>query len=105
MSEISKMLASHSIPKVAKVRQTFNNDLLEDVEGTLLRDLEETCAPIKPGARIAITCGSRGIDQYALLIKTVVSFVKSKGGQPILIPSMGSHGGATAQGQLEDLRR
>lgn len=105
MSEISKMLASHSIPKVAKVRQTFNNDLLEDVEGTLLRDLEETCAPIKPGARIAITCGSRGIDQYALLIKTVVSFVKSKGGQPILIPSMGSHGGATAEGQEEVLRR
>ena len=105
MSEISKMLASHSIPKVAKVRQTFNNDLLEDVEGTLLRGLEETCAPIKPGARIAITCGSRGIDQYALLIKTVVSFVKSKGGQPILIPSMGSHGGATAEGQEEVLRR
>lgn len=105
MSEISKMLASHSIPKVAKVRQTFNNDLLEDIEGTLLRGLEETCAPIKPGARIAITCGSRGIDQYALLIKTVVSFVKSKGGQPILIPSMGSHGGATAEGQEEVLRR
>lgn len=105
MSEISKMLASHSIPKVAKVRQTFNNDLLEDVEGTLLRGLEKTCAPIKPGARIAITCGSRGIDQYALLIKTVVSFVKSKGGQPILIPSMGSHGGATAEGQEEVLRR
>ena len=105
MSKSKKMLASHSIPKVAKVRQTFNNDLLEDVEGTLLRGLEETCAPIKPGARIAITCGSRGIDQYALLIKTVVSFVKSKGGQPILIPSMGSHGGATAEGQEEVLRR
>ncbi len=105
MSEITKMLAGHSIPKVAKVRQTFNNDVLEDVEGTLLRGLEESCAPIKPGARIAITCGSRGIDQYVLLIKTVVAFVKSKGGQPILIPSMGSHGGATAEGQTEVLRR
>ena len=105
MSEITKMLAGHSIPKVAKVRQTFNNDVLEDVERTLLRGLEESCAPIKPGARIAITCGSRGIDQYVLLIKTVVAFVKSKGGQPILIPSMGSHGGATAEGQTEVLRR
>ena len=105
MSEITKMLAGHSIPKVAKVRQTFNNDVLEDVEGILLRGLEESCAPIKPGARIAITCGSRGIDQYVLLIKTVVAFVKSKGGQPILIPSMGSHGGATAEGQTEVLRR
>ena len=105
MSEITKMLSGHSIPKVAKVRQTFNNDLLEDVEGTLLRGLEESCAPIQPGARIAITCGSRGIDQYALIIKTVVSFVKSKGGQPFLVPSMGSHGGATAEGQAEVLRR
>ena len=55
MSEITKMLSGHSIPKVTKVRQTFNNDLLEDVEGTLLRGLEESCAPIQPGARIAIT--------------------------------------------------
>ena len=105
MSEITKMLSSYSVPKVAKVRQTFNNDLLEDVEGTLLRGLEESCAPIQPGARIAITCGSRGIDQYALIIKTVVSFVKAKGGQPFLVPSMGSHGGATAEGQEEVLRR
>ena len=105
MSEITKMLSSYSVPKVAKVRQTFNNDLLEDVEGTLLRGLEESGAPIQPGARIAITCGSRGIDQYALIIKTVVSFVKAKGGQPFLVPSMGSHGGATAEGQEEVLRR
>ena len=105
MSEITKMLAGHNIPKVAKVRETFNNDTLEDVEGTLLRGLEETCAPIKPGARIAITCGSRGIDQYVLLIKTVVAFVKSKGGVPFLVPAMGSHGGATDAGQKEVLRR
>jgi len=79
--------------------------VLEDVAGTLRRELEATCRPIKPGARIAITCGSRGIDQYALIIKTVADFVKEKGGRPILIPSMGSHGGATAEGQREVLRR
>lgn len=105
MSEVSKLLSGYSVPKIAKVRQTFNNDTLEDVEGTLWKGLEETCAPIAPGARIAITCGSRGIDQYATLIRTVVRFVKEKGGQPILIPSMGSHGGATAEGQEEVLRR
>ena len=105
MSEITKMLAGHSIPKVAKVRQTFNNDVLEDVEGALLQGLEASCAPIRAGARIAVTCGSRGIDQYALIIKTVVSFVKAKGGVPFLVPSMGSHGGATAEGQEEVLRR
>ncbi|MBO4873481.1 MAG: DUF2088 domain-containing protein [Lachnospiraceae bacterium] len=105
MNAISELLKNYEIPKVAKVRQTFNNDVLEDVVGTLRRGLEEKCAPIKPGDRIAITCGSRGIDKYALIIKTVADFVKSKGGQPILIPAMGSHGGATAEGQREVLRR
>ena len=105
MNAISELLKSYPIPKVAKVRQTFNNDVLEDVVGTLRRGLEEKCAPIVPGARIAITCGSRGIDQYATIIRTVADFVKEKGGQPILIPAMGSHGGATAEGQKEVLRR
>jgi len=105
MSEVSKLLAGYSVPKVAKVRQTFNNDLLEDVEGTVRKGLEEKCAEFKPGARIAITCGSRGIDHYATIIRTVVSFIREKGGDPFLVPSMGSHGGATAEGQEEVLRR
>jgi len=104
MSKISELLCGYPVPKVAKVRQTFNNDILENVEGTLWKGLEENCAPIAPGARIAITCGSRGIDQYVLIIKTVVRFVKEKGGIPFLVPSMGSHGGATAEGQIEVLR-
>ena len=103
MSEISKMLQEYRIPKVTKVRQTFNQDVLEDLEGVLRGGLEETCAPISPGARIAITCGSRGIDQYAAIIKTVVRYVKDKGGNPFLVPAMGSHGGATAEGQREVL--
>ena len=105
MSELSKLLEGYSIPKVAKVRETFNNDTLEDVEGAVWNGLKESCAPIAPGARIAITCGSRGIDQYATIIRTVVRYVKEQGGKPFLVPSMGSHGGATAEGQEEVLRR
>ena len=103
MSKVSDLLCGYPIPKVAKVRQTFNNDILEDVEGTLRKELEENCASIAPGARIAITCGSRGIDHYVLIIRTIVRFVKEKGGVPFLVPSMGSHGGATAEGQIEVL--
>lgn len=105
MSEISTMLQKYPIPRITKVRQTFNQDVLEDLEGVLRGGLEETCAPIAPGARIAITCGSRGIDQYAAIIRTVVQYVKDKGGKPFLVPAMGSHGGATAAGQEEVLRR
>ena len=105
MSTVSELLRPYPIPPAAKVRQTFCDDVLSDVPGHLLQALEANCAPIRPGDRIAITCGSRGIDQYVTLVRTVVSFVRAKGGQPFLVPSMGSHGGATAEGQAEVLRR
>ncbi len=105
MSIVSQMLLPYAIPPVAKTRQFFAALQLEDPTVQLLRGLEENCAPIRPGDRIAITCGSRGIDQYVTLVRTVVDFVRSKGAQPFLIPSMGSHGGATAEGQAEVLRR
>ena len=105
MSTVSELLRPYPIPPVAKVRQSFCDDVLADVPGQLLAQLEANCAPIRPGARIAITCGSRGIDQYVTLVRTIVSFVRRKGAEPFLVPSMGSHGGATAQGQAEVLRR
>ena len=105
MSTVSEMLRPYPIPAAAKVRQFFCDTELKEPEAELLRQLETGCAPIRPGARIAITCGSRGIDQYVPLLKTIVSFVKRQGGEPFLVPSMGSHGGATAEGQAEVLRR
>lgn len=54
---------------------------------------------IKPGARIAITCGSRRFDNYPQIIRAIVRAVRSYGGEPFLIPAMGSHGGGTAVGQ------
>jgi len=59
---------------------------------------------IQPGMRIAITAGSRGIANNVLILATLVSELKAYGAQPFLIPCMGSHGGATAEGQLEILR-
>lgn len=73
---------------------------MREPEAALRKQLEEKHVPIRRGARIAITCGSRGIDHYVPLLKTIVEFVKDKGGCPFLVPSMGSHGGATAEGQI-----
>lgn len=94
-----KLLDRCRIPRAAKVCQFFNNEELASPEQELLRQLREKQVPIKKGQRIAITCGSRGIDQYVPLLKTIVKFVREQGGIPFLIPSMGSHGGATAKGQ------
>ena len=59
---------------------------------------------IKPGAQIAITAGSRGLAHYHEILATVVDEVKKVGGKPFLIAAMGSHGGATPEGQIGVLR-
>jgi hypothetical protein len=51
------------------------------------------------GARVAITCGRRGIANIDLITKSIVDYVRSLGARPFVVPSMGSPGGATAEGQ------
>ena len=103
LEEIKKILDPIELPEIVKVRQHFDDLRLPNVREVLWNKLEARGLDIKPGMRIAITCGSRGVDQYPVMIKTVVDFLKSKGAQPVLIPAMGSHGGATAEGQREVL--
>jgi len=55
---------------------------------------------IAPGGRIGITVGSRGIDNIAAITRAVVGLVERAGGRPFIIPAMGSHGGASPQGQM-----
>lgn len=98
-----------SFPKLFKVRQRFNgpridgvNDLVEKVHAELasLR-LDQTIAA---GQRVAITAGSRGIANINVIVKAIVDFVKQLRAEPFIVPSMGSHGGATAEGQIGVLR-
>ncbi|MDY3282781.1 lactate racemase domain-containing protein [Dysosmobacter sp.] len=96
---IEEILAPIELPEIVRVRQKFDHLELQNVREVLTRKLEDRQLDIRPGQRIAITCGSRGVDQYRTLVKTTVDFVKSRGAQPVLIPAMGSHGGATAEGQ------
>lgn len=58
---------------------------------------------LKPGMTVAVGCGSRGIDQYAPIVKTVVEGLKGLDARPFVFPAMGSHGGATPLGQREVL--
>jgi hypothetical protein len=60
---------------------------------------------IRRGDRVAITAGSRGIGSLVELLSGTVEAVKECGGQPFIVPAMGSHGGATVEGQVEILRR
>ena len=89
------------LPNVVRVQQVFDKTRLEGaaeavVAGLRRLNLEKRIAP---GARIAITAGSRGIQNLVTMTRAVVDTVKALGGQPFIVPAMGSHGGATDEGQ------
>lgn len=88
-------------PKMYRIKQHFANDKVEDIKSEVYKqfDLIGLKEKIKPEAQIGITCGSRGINNIDKIIKAAVDYVKDNGGKPFIIPAMGSHGGATAEGQ------
>ena len=84
-----------------RLRQVFDRTRVDDIPGTVRVELKKLALErrIRPGQRIALTGGSRGVAHIALILKTVADYVKSLGAQPFIFPAMGSHGGATAEGQ------
>ena len=87
------------LPSQTRVRQRFDSTHIDDVEGEVHRQLVASGVTIRPGASIAIATGSRGIDHIAVIVRCVVRWVQGQGGEPFIVPAMGSHGGATAEGQ------
>ena len=102
---IGGMLGSIPIPKMARIGQEFADERLTDIPGTIAGEFlkKEIRSAIKPGMSVAITAGSRGLSDFALIVKETVEQVRKLGGNPFIIPAMGSHGGATAEGQLDVL--
>ena len=106
MSMVSELVRNVELPKMYKVRQNFSAEKIEDIPAEIIKQLSkpEIESTIRPGMSIAITAGSRGVANIALITKEIVNFVKSKGAHPFIIPAMGSHGGATAEGQTQILK-
>ena len=96
---------TYPLPELCKVQQIFDRTLLEDVEGTLKRELakKEITGKIHPGDRVAVAVGSRGIKNLFLIVRTVIEDVRKKGGIPYIVSAMGSHGNGTEEGQREVL--
>ena len=91
------------LPVMHRARQNFGGPVLEDIEGETRRQVRRFAQTINPGARIAITAGSRGIANIARVIRSIGDEVRALGGEPFVMPAMGSHGKATAEGQIEML--
>lgn len=94
-------------PKMIRVRQRFAGPALGDVKAAVAAALAplNLGARIRPGATMAITAGSRGIANVAPITRAVLEALKGAGARPFVFPSMGSHGGATAEGQVDVLRK
>lgn len=90
-------------PRMCRIRQTFERPVLEDVSTAVDSQLRQLnlSSKVNAGQSVAITVGSRGIANIAQIAKAVVDHVKSLNAIPIIIPAMGSHGGATAEGQKQ----
>lgn len=105
---VSELLKNVKIPRMFKVKQLFPEDEIKPEEiPALVHELlsHETYAKqIQPGMNIAITCGSRQIANIIPITKAIVDFVKAKGANPFIAAAMGSHGGATSEGQRAILK-
>ena len=89
--------------KWTKIKLKQYNAPLPDIRAKATQELSVLKNKIKPGMKVAVAVGSRGINNIALITKCTVDFIKSCGGVPFIVPAMGSHGGATAEGQTEVL--
>ena len=101
---VSQLLANVPIPRMFRARQVFPRPIISPdqiwtvVFGELSQDKFKQ--QIQPGMNITITAGSRGIANVDVITKAIVDFVKARDAQPFIVPAMGSHGGATAEGQI-----
>lgn len=92
-----------TLPRVFRLQQTFTSPRLDDIPGEVKKQLGRLplADKIKPGQTVAITAGSRGIANIAVIIKAAVDHIKSLKGMPFIVPAMGSHGGGTVEGQCK----
>jgi len=93
------------LPKMALVEQQFDPQRVEDVPACVAQEMSNLNldAKVKAGDSVAITGGSRGVANIDIIIKTIADELKKLGAAPFVFPAMGSHGGATAEGQIKVL--
>jgi hypothetical protein len=90
-----------SYPAVVRIRQHFDRPRVEDVPAAVASSLEalELGKRIRPGQTVALTAGSRGVANIPVILQAVARHLRKLGASPFLVPTMGSHGGGTAEGQ------
>jgi len=105
MSIGDSLLRDVTLPRMIRVRQNFAVTTCPDVAAAVRAECRnpEIAVRIRSGARVAVAVGSRGIADLPILVRTVIEELRECGAIPFVVPAMGSHGGATAAGQQDQL--
>jgi hypothetical protein len=93
-------------PNMYRIRQRFEGPTVADIPAAVQAELARAnvASIIKPGQTVALTAGSRGVANIATIMRAAADYLQTLGAKPFVIPAMGSHGGGTADGQLDVLR-
>lgn len=100
-AELPSEVRQTRYPRMARVRQRFDRPRVDDIPATVAAQVAE-CGlrdRVRPGQTVAVAAGSRGIANIDTIMRAVVDAVRDVGGDPFVFPAMGSHGGATPEGQ------
>lgn len=92
--------ASALFPRLAPVRQLLPESPVLDISAVVRGELGPVARRLKPGARVAVAVGSRGISRLQEMVAAVLECLRAAGARPFVVPAMGSHGGGTAEGQI-----
>ena len=95
--------AGGTLPAWALVHQRIDATEIGDVRAAVHAALEPVMSAVTPGARVCLAVGSRGIDRIDRVVASTAERLRQAGATVFIVPAMGSHGGATAEGQLEVL--
>ena len=91
------------LPRMVRVRQTFPRQRVVDIPRAVAERLAASNLPIKRGDTVAVGAGSRGIANIDVIVGATVRYLRDLGARPFVFPAMGSHGGGTAEGQIDVL--
>lgn len=96
---------SFPLPELYPVKQSFPREKMDDIPGAIRRQLArpEIAGRVRPGARVAVAVGSRGIRNLPLIVSCLIRELQDLGAAPFILAAMGSHGGGTEEGQRQVL--
>jgi hypothetical protein len=100
LTEAQAGIGPQDVPAFFRLRQKFERPIERDVAAAVRREIAPFLGRVQDGQRIAITGSSRGIANLARVLRECVKSLKEAGAEPFIVPAMGSHGGATAEGQI-----